>query len=817
MANGIKYGTSAQDGALRKGNVQFTVSPAEFGPTSSSGYYAGINPPSGGYTIYQVVSGGPTPKIFGAPNDAALVYILRQLTGTAYTYPTEAMNDVATNHPEILVMNKNFPPMTTVGAQVVLDASFTGCYPREDLKFYNIGAGQGYADLLNGAHTFDNNVAFSLDGGDDDIRISGNLGAGSTATVVLWLKTTDPTFLWMSGQTSGHYVGATGGYGPWYDGAVGSPTYYVNTQSSYSPKSPFDSTDDRFHMFEAKNVDLSTWNDNHIAAYPYATTYSIYGQLSKFAIYTSPLTEKQSQFNYYGGYMPKSGDLVMAIDAGNILSFDSTTSGLAKYEVANLKTKTEIGSLVNSVSFYSPNNQGQWVFDGVDDYISLGNTANLGTGDFTISAWVKIGTAPGNYGHYKGIVNKKPAGGYDAGYSLYYNTGYEQFLWSTADGASAVEIWSSNTFARLRGTWAHVVMVRKAGASPSQGYFYVNGVYESITSSPSIVNVNNGNDLVIGGGTTGSGGFYLDGSVSNVQIWSTALSHEEIVGLYDSNKDRFQPVNASGGTISTANGYKIHTFTGDGTFTVNNVAGGYAQVEVLVVAGGGGGGGSTAGGGGGGGLVYQAYTVTPGAYAVTVGAGGSGSQVNDIGSPNNTNGANSTFGITTALGGGYGFSGRPSGSRVASNGGSGGGAGYYSGNDILISSPGSGTAGQGYPGGTVSPTGNWGGAGGGGAKGPGGTNSDDFSLRFGGPGIGSDISGTLVYYAGGGGGGVTAGGSASPGGIGGGGAGGSGTPTVPQAGTANTGGGGGGGGYYQYYGITGGNGGSGIVIVRYRT
>jgi hypothetical protein len=266
MANGIKYGTSAQDGALRKGNVQFTVSPAEFGPTSSSGYYAGINPPSGGYTIYQVVSGGPTPKIFGAPNDAALVYILRQLTGTAYTYPTEAMNDVATNHPEILVMNKNFPPMTTVGAQVVLDASFTGCYPREDLKFYNIGAGQGYAALLNGP-TLDNNVAFSLDGGDDDIRISGNLGAGSTATVVLWLKTTDPTFVWMSGQTSGHYVGATAGFGNWYDNAVGSPTYYINTQSSYSPKTPFDSTDDRFHMFEAKNVDLSGWNINHIFNY----------------------------------------------------------------------------------------------------------------------------------------------------------------------------------------------------------------------------------------------------------------------------------------------------------------------------------------------------------------------------------------------------------------------------------------------------------------------------------------------------------------------------------------------------------------------
>ena len=64
-------------------------------------------------------------------------------------------------------------------------------------------------------------------------------------------------------------------------------------------------------------------------------------------------------------------------------------------------------------------------------------------------------------------------------------------------------------------------------------------------------------------------------------------------------------VAATGGTITTCGNYKIHTFTGPGTFTVCSVgnACGSNSVDYLVVAGGGGGtGGNTAGGGGAGGF-----------------------------------------------------------------------------------------------------------------------------------------------------------------------------------------------------------------------
>ena len=69
-------------------------------------------------------------------------------------------------------------------------------------------------------------------------------------------------------------------------------------------------------------------------------------------------------------------------------------------------------------------------------------------------------------------------------------------------------------------------------------------------------------------------------------------------------------ITATGGTITTCGNFKIHTFTGPGTFTVS------CQVctrriilfHYLVVAGGGGGGGEYGGGGGGAGGFREGKT-----------------------------------------------------------------------------------------------------------------------------------------------------------------------------------------------------------------
>ena len=134
---------------------------------------------------------------------------------------------------------------------------------------------------------------------------------------------------------------------------------------------------------------------------------------------------------------------------------------------------------------------------------------------------------------------------------------------------------------------------------------------------------------------------------------------------------------ATGGSISTAGGYTIHTFTSGGTFNVT----GDNNVDVLVVGGGAGGGTRNAGpgsggtdggsGGGAGGWVQvAAMPITTGSYPVSVGGGGTGYQ---SGQHPGTPGSNSTFNGLVAYGGGYGASGP--GNRPGGPGGSGGGAG----------------------------------------------------------------------------------------------------------------------------------------------
>ena len=299
---------------------------------------------------------------------------------------------------------------------------------------------------------------------------------------------------------------------------------------------------------------------------------------------------------------------------------------------------------------------------------------------------------------------------------------------------------------------------------------------------------------------------------------------------------------AEGGTIVTSGNYKLHIFTGSGTFTVSAVPASGAFADWLVVAGGGGGGGRHGGGGGGGGVVYvsQSTVLTTGSYVVTVGAGGIGALTDVVGG----NGGNSSFGIYgTGVGGGGGGTYVGNDTRIAGQpGGSGGGAGHgptSGGSKTQGTSPYGTTYGN-AGGSTPTNTQESGGGGGAGAVGQDGQGNS--SGGYGGAGISLPIYNDYYWAGGGGGSGWEA--PAGVGGIGGGGGGGAASvPTASYAGGGsainagspgvggqapgggpggpggtNSGGGGGGSGQFgsSGYDAHGGNGGSGIVIIRYR-
>ena len=328
---------------------------------------------------------------------------------------------------------------------------------------------------------------------------------------------------------------------------------------------------------------------------------------------------------------------------------------------------------------------------------------------------------------------------------------------------------------------------------------------------------------------------YVDGTVG----WRSVQENE-----FETPASTF--IAATGGTITTSGDFKIHTFTGPGTFTVTSSGSpaGSDKVSYMVVAGGASGGAAEGGGGGGAGGFREGkasycapYTASPiactsganaglpvsvQAYPITVGAGGATHPFPSPGTRGNC-GSTSTFSTISSAGGGGGGMADCTPARPGNSGGSGGGGG-----EARPSGTGSGGAGntppvspaQGQPGGAGNPgTANPNGAGGGGGATDAGTAGQPGGGGDGGDGATTSITGSPTTYAGGGGGGVYGPGTKGAGGPGGGGEGGrkSGGAVAAAAGTANTGGGGGGAseGAPGSYG-NGGAGGSGVVIIRYK-
>jgi len=263
-----------------------------------------------------------------------------------------------------------------------------------------------------------------------------------------------------------------------------------------------------------------------------------------------------------------------------------------------------------------------------------------------------------------------------------------------------------------------------------------------------------------------------------------------------------QYIVATGGTITTCGNFKVHKFTGPGTFTVSSVGNpeGSTTADYLIVGGGGSGAPDDGGGGGAGGMRFSAttytspsplaapaaFTVSATGYPVVVGAGGAGTSRPPYG-PNGNAGNNSSVFSLTSAGGGFGASNNSGTTRCGGPGGSGGGS----------SGPSCGGAGNTPP--VSPPQGNNGGSGpqGSGGGGIGGVGANGTASggcgNAGGVGLALTITGSCVTYAAGGRGDV----GSTP------------TPNEP----ANSGNGSD--GICAGSGGTG-SGGSGIVVIRYK-
>ena len=191
MPNAIKYNVSNQTLALKKGNFYIGTGDVGKGPTSSTDYYNGITPPSGGYTIYlNKASGGPS--IYTVSSNPQLTGLTSTIAGQTLTTAAAAL-DWYNSQTDKMVFNIDYPAVVTSGLTLNLDAGFTPSYPTTGATWYDVSSSVANGTLVGnppfstGLNDFGG--SFSFDGFAQYVNLTTtSIFTNSSYTIETWVK-----------------------------------------------------------------------------------------------------------------------------------------------------------------------------------------------------------------------------------------------------------------------------------------------------------------------------------------------------------------------------------------------------------------------------------------------------------------------------------------------------------------------------------------------------------------------------------------------------------------------------------------------------
>ena len=210
----------------------------------------------------------------------------------------------------------------------------------------------------------------------------------------------------------------------------------------------------------------------------------------------------------------------MALQIWLPLNGNLNNQGLTNITVTNSGTTVDTSGKIGSC----------YNFDGAS-CIKTNYVESFGTGDFSLCAWIYLVQTSGKT--YQQIIGNKSTGGTSVGCAIYWNQTQKKFLWSTADGTNATEIWTSDTFDDIiYDSWHHIAMIRNNSDS-SKGYFYIDGVRKNIASVPAIRNISSSTSTFSIGQCNNSttAAYYFTGKINDVRVYDHALSPREVAEI----------------------------------------------------------------------------------------------------------------------------------------------------------------------------------------------------------------------------------------------------------------------------------------------
>jgi prepilin-type N-terminal cleavage/methylation domain-containing protein len=162
--------------------------------------------------------------------------------------------------------------------------------------------------------------------------------------------------------------------------------------------------------------------------------------------------------------------------------------------------------------------------NGTNQYVNMGNPAvlNMGTGDVTVSAWIKTSNTNDTW-----IVDKKYAGTNDAGFDLTTRR------FRIADGSTQNAL--PFTGVVTNGVWHHIAGV--VNRTDATLYLYIDGTLYTKSAFVNTWNLSGTDLFIIGAYGGGTGGFF-SGLIDNVRVFSKSLTASDIHAMYAQEQTR---------------------------------------------------------------------------------------------------------------------------------------------------------------------------------------------------------------------------------------------------------------------------------------
>ncbi len=232
-----------------------------------------------------------------------------------------------------------------------------------------------------------------------------------------------------------------------------------------------------------------------------------------------------TRYNYTGGIV--TNGLVLNLDAAKVDSYPGTGTAWR-----DLSGNNNNGTLTNGPTFSGIGKQAAIVFDGVDDFVDLGNSSNVTTfTSLTINTWMRPTTLPVSNNEGRVIIRG------DDSYRLYwYNdsvAGNKLYFYSFDIGeaslATSVGYLTSNFTTNV---WYNITALYNG----SQTQLFVNGslVATSTGKSGTITGTNN---MLLG--KSNGNEYYLNGSMASIQLYNRALTQTEVTQNFNALRGRY--------------------------------------------------------------------------------------------------------------------------------------------------------------------------------------------------------------------------------------------------------------------------------------